>query len=106
MAYFRDKDPRIWIYVLGDPRDGEIRYIGQTSNLRRRLIEHLKMQNSFEMNKWICSLIKDGLKPIIFGIERVSSGRKSNSAERRWVRECLKSGCQLLNRKKMTGGEK
>lgn len=64
------------IYVLLDPRDLRVRYVGVTSQkLNRRLTGHLgdiklKGKNSYKIN-WLKELKILGLKPIIRQIEEV-----------------------------------
>lgn len=58
-----------YIYVLLDPRDNEVRYVGKTSNPKSRLSGHIsecKRESSKHYRaRWIRSLLKDNLKPII-----------------------------------------
>ena len=58
-----------YIYVLLDPRDNEVRYVGKTSNPKSRLSGHIteckKESSKHYRAKWIRSLLKDNLKPII-----------------------------------------
>ncbi len=63
-----------FIYKLIDPRDNQIRYIGKTnqSSINRRLTGHIRssiIRNRTKKEKWINSLIKMELKPIIQVIE-------------------------------------
>lgn len=54
----------IFIYGLFDPRDGSLRYIGKTINLKNRLREHLMEsgENPYK-DRWIGSLKTIGLCP-------------------------------------------
>ena len=58
-----------YIYVLLDPRDNEVRYVGKTSNPKSRLSSHIsecKRETSKHYRaRWIRSLLKDNIKPII-----------------------------------------
>jgi len=55
-----------YIYVLIDPRNNEIRYVGKTiQKLHRRLSRHLNHKNKSHKKSWIDGLKKEGLKPII-----------------------------------------
>lgn len=58
-----------YIYALLDPRDNEVRYIGKTTNPKNRLSGHIteckKEQSTHYRAKWIKSLLKDNLKPLI-----------------------------------------
>jgi hypothetical protein len=58
-----------YIYILIDPRDNTVRYVGKTSNPKYRLSGHIsecKKENILHRRaKWIRNLLKEGLKPII-----------------------------------------
>lgn len=58
---------QIFIYALIDPRNNQIRYIGQTNNIKRRYTKHLTdSRNIKRPNKnhsWIKSLLNLNLKP-------------------------------------------
>ena len=62
---------KYFIYQLIDPNNNEIRYVGQTINIKQRYNRHIS--DSFRKNThlycWIKSLIKDNKKPIIEVIE-------------------------------------
>lgn len=58
-----------YIYLLIDPRDNEVRYVGKTSNPKSRLSGHIteckKETVKHRRSRWIKSLLRDKLKPII-----------------------------------------
>lgn len=58
-----------YIYILIDPRDNEVRYVGKTCNPTYRLSGHIseckKKYISHYRARWIRSLLKDDLIPII-----------------------------------------
>jgi len=61
----------IYIYSLSDEHNN-IRYIGKTTNIKRRLYAHIaesKRSNSRYVLKWVKSLLNRGFKPIINIIE-------------------------------------
>lgn len=62
---------KIYIYKLTDPFTDEIRYVGKTTNLVRRLNSHINRckSNKFHSAVWIKSIINKGKKPIIEIIE-------------------------------------
>jgi len=72
------------IYVLVDPRDQIVRYVGKTRrSLRDRLNGHLADKDS-RRSPWIAELRAIGLRPIIAEIESVPDER-STEAERTWI---------------------
>lgn len=77
----------IKIYGLVDPRNNEIRYVGQTKRkLEVRLSRHMldkPRQNNHKYN-WICSLKKENLKPIIIELETCDD-TNWKERERHWI---------------------
>lgn len=55
------------IYVLIDPRDGKVRYVGKANNVTQRYKAHLNRARKHQIHKknWVESLKREGLKPII-----------------------------------------
>lgn len=61
------KAGKTYIYVLIDPTNEMVRYVGKSDNIDIRLKEHIrkvKIANTHK-NNWILSLLKNDLKPII-----------------------------------------
>lgn len=55
-------------YVLIDPRDGEIKYVGRTVDLKNRFRNHIyeaKKRNRNKRERWIVSLLRKNLHPKI-----------------------------------------
>lgn len=55
-------------YVLIDPRDGKIRYVGQTVDTQNRLRNHIweaKKKNRSHKERWIVSLLRRNMKPVM-----------------------------------------
>lgn len=87
------------IYVLIDPRDGEIRYVGRTvQSLEQRLLQHIQKstKKSHRRAVWIRDLQANGLVPSIEEVESVSI-EDSPEKEKHWTRKLLAEGRQLLN---------
>ena len=61
------------IYVLIDPRNGFVRYVGKANNVSQRYKAHLNRARNHQIHKknWIELLKKEGLKPIIEVIDIV-----------------------------------
>src|SRR6185436_1904636 len=90
----------IIIYCLIDPRDYNIRYVGRTNNLIRRLAEHKTKcytENSiYHTAKWLRKLHKLGLEPIAKILEECSL---ENCHEREifWIARGRLLGWKLTN---------
>ena len=91
----------IYIYSLKNPITNEIRYIGKTGNLHRRLqnhISHSKTLNS-RIGNWIKSLIKENLLPIIDIIE-ICDDSNWEKREIYWIQYYKDLGFNLVNFRK------
>jgi hypothetical protein len=79
-----------YIYSLIDPRDNNIKYIGQTKfSLNKRYLEHLRNSKYYPTKKhnvycWINELKNNNLLPIIKKIETVNT-ELLNEREKYWV---------------------
>lgn len=102
------------IYVLTDPRTGEVRYVGKTQRpLGRRLTYHLrdaKLKNAagdwhytFHAYSWVRSLLNAGVRPDIEEVEVCSTSEALDEAERFYVDYFRSLGFRLTNTK--PGGE-
>lgn len=88
----------ISIYKLVDPETNEIRYIGQTSNIKKRYINHLqgnKYRNTHTTN-WIQSLLNKNLKPIIEIID-ICNIENLDIIEQKYIKEYKEKGNNLTN---------
>lgn len=62
------------IYVLKDPRNDKIRYLGKTiKSLDKRLKEHCNIKNNSRKDNWIKQLKNNNLKPIIELLDEVDN---------------------------------
>lgn len=88
----------VYIYMLADPIDSRIRYVGKTDNLTGRYRSHCSTQNRQDHRaNWLNKLRSLNLKPIMQIIEECD---ETNWVEREtyWIkyyREVL--GCDLVN---------
>jgi hypothetical protein len=91
------------IYVLKDPTDMSVRYVGCTSaDLRQRLSVHIspaaldqRIQNP--RVAWLRSLLRKGLKPIIEAVETVPPNESWQDAEIRTIAMFRSMGESLTN---------
>jgi len=89
------------IYVLRDPRDGRVRYVGKTTKeVQVRLKGHIEksrdLSNRWHVANWIRSLDSFGLKPEIEKIREVAD-EYLDDAERFCIKEFKRLGCDLTN---------
>jgi group I intron endonuclease len=61
------------IYVLIDPNNNQVRYVGKSNNPTKRYYKHCKFTNvKTHKNNWINKLLTEGKKPILCVIDEVS----------------------------------
>lgn len=88
---------KYYIYTLSHPITLEIRYIGKTNNLVKRLWEHVNFKKKSHKTSWIKSLLNEGLKPIISSIEEFEDENKAYLAEIKWITYYKSLGANLIN---------
>lgn len=93
----------IYIYVLSDENDN-IRYVGQTNNIKRRYNYHLSSslnENSDTFNtykdRWIRKLLNGGIKPKIDIIEECNNLKDANFSEKFYIDYLTYLGVKLTN---------
>jgi hypothetical protein len=86
----------VTIYVLRDPRTAEIRYVGATKDVEKRMKEHTSGRcTARNLSAWLSDLEKDGYLPVMEVVE-VIQPMLAGSAEKRWIRHFRKR-CALVN---------
>jgi len=88
------------IYALVDPRTNEIRYVGYTSDQVERLMEHQRpsaLKGNTYKNKWIKSLLKEGVIPQLIVISYHESANLLPQAEIAAIKYHREIGCKLTN---------
>jgi len=93
-----------YIYVLKHPINLEIRYIGQTKDIKRRYNDHINTSKNINNSKyythkscWIRKLISDGYKPLLEVIDQCDSLDESNYLERYYIDKLTNEGLNLTN---------
>jgi len=87
------------IYILIDPMDNQIRYVGKTSqSLGRRLSNHCRTdrRDTSHKGRWIARLVRMGLRPIIQVLQYVDEPFWAQ-AEQYWIGHYRSIGCPLTN---------
>lgn len=103
------KPPHYIIYGLFDPRDGSLRYIGQTRKGLERARDHMrpsvvKDKENPRNSNWILKLKELGLRPEVDIIEEVSSEEGLDESEIFHIAYFRSIGCDLHN--VLDGGNK
>ena len=86
----------VTIYSLTDPRDSLIKYVGKTTNKKRRYTEHLKEIGNYKKVRWINHLKSLGLKPIMHDLDIVER-TEEDFWEIYWIAQIKSWGFKLLN---------
>ena len=86
-----------YIYALIDPRDSRIRYIGKSTNPKKRLGVHLRDSGNCHRVAWIQSLLKVGMVPQLAIMEEVAADADWQERERFWIQMHRSAGCDLTN---------
>ena len=84
------------IYGLVDPFTDEIRYIGQSADPEKRLIDHLYAKNNVAKAQWIFTLRSAGVRPQLVFLELVDSD-EADESECWWILRGRKLGWNLFN---------
>jgi hypothetical protein len=84
------------IYGLVDPETREVRYVGKTTDLRRRLYDHLRATDESYRGRWIRSLLAKGVTPATVILADVPDD-DWQQAERDWIAHFETGGARLTN---------
>ena len=88
-----------YIYSLSDPNTGDVKYIGATNDVNSRFNIHIydSKTNVTYKDRWISSLIKEGLKPILTVLDECPFYFYREKEAEQIVKH-IKSGCVLFNK--------
>ena len=95
-----------YIYILQDPNNMDVRYVGKTTNPKKRFYQHTnkKVQERSRrryLSNWILKLLNRDKKPIMTVIDCTSKDWKE--LEMYWIEQFKNWGFKLVNL--TTGGE-
>lgn len=86
------------VYALGDPRTGEIRYIGIAKNVYSRYAQHLNHPHpNKEKNAWIDEIKVAGVVPTLTILEPDVSENMIYEREKYWIQHYQALGASLTN---------
>lgn len=87
----------VYIYALVDPRTNAIRYIGKSVRPRQRRSNHLQERPTCHRTRWLASLRREGLQPVMLILQRLRDGDDWQSVERDWIAYGRAQGWPLTN---------
>lgn len=87
----------IFIYLLRDPRDNQIRYVGKTDDPQTRYNNHLNEKSRCARVQWIRELRSLGLQPTLDIVEELADDDIWEDREILWIRHYRDMGCNLTN---------
>lgn len=82
------------VYALIDPRDGQIRYIGQSINIKARFGQHKNAKNDLPVSCWTRSLQKNGFNPDLIILQEHYNPIE---IEKYWIDRAKSRNLNLLN---------
>ena len=94
------------IYILIDPRDNTVRYVGMSVNAQFRYYQHLYTGTSQRMKRWISELQLLDMAPLLQIVETINRTEEIphedliaivREREAYWMHKYLYSGAPLLN---------
>lgn len=97
------------VYALIDPRNGDIKYIGITTNPEERQRAHSSIFRPLSGNSkkvdWIEELRQAKLKPIFKPIDQADTNLEARAIERYWILYYRRWGINLLNQEILTNNK-
>ena len=87
---------KVYIYALKDPRDGQIRYVGKTANVSRRLKGHIRDGIISRKRAWLIDLVASGLIPEVEILE-IANTENFSQREAAWIEKVANEGCNITN---------
>jgi predicted GIY-YIG superfamily endonuclease len=89
-----------FIYVLTEPNDGCIRYVGVTTEPEVRLQRHCQpsyLRGTTHKERWINKLLRQGQKPEMLILGEYPSAKEAFEAEIALIKTFKELGCRLTN---------
>ena len=86
----------VYIYIILNPITNEVRYVGKTTNIKRRFYQHLHTKLNSYCSKWIFSLLKQNIIPEFSIIDEVTEDNWQ-FWETYWIAQFKSWGFNLIN---------
>ena len=94
----------IYIYILKNPNTNEIRYVGQTNDLKRRLNKHVTNSRSLKDNRHVSNWIRSLNTVPVMDVVETCDYSVRNEREQYWIDYYKSQGCDLCNSSKGGAG--
>lgn len=86
------------VYALADPRNHQVRYVGMTSDIYERFIQHIRcLGDNEQKNQWIHELKALGFVPLVYTLETMNTIKRAQERERYWINHYVYLGTPLTN---------
>ena len=85
------------VYALGDPRTGEVRYVGIAQDVYKHYTQHLINPHSSRISAWMDEIKVAGIVPTLAVLESDVGEDLIFEREKYWIRYYLDLGASLLN---------
>ena len=72
----KESNRNYYLYTLNDPNTNEIRYVGITCNMKKRLKYHIADKANTKKTRWIKSLVDNKLVPTINELKTTNNVRE------------------------------
>ena len=82
------------VYALLDPDNGDIRYIGQSKDINKRIKRHCQNVTGFPISRWVQKLKRNNKSPDLIIIEEHDNPLL---IEKMWIDRAKAQGVKLLN---------
>jgi hypothetical protein len=92
-----------YIYGLGDPRDGEVRYVGCTVDLLKRHRAHHSTGSGNIVNSWTAELRSRKMSPVLVLLDTTEAPDTPRDLEAAWIDNFIQRGHPLLNQQNRKG---
>ena len=95
--------PKPVIYILGDPRNNAVKYVGYTSNFANRMHYHYRSPTPSRTKiachayPWLLELADLGMLPVSKIVEVIEEGADWEERERHWIAHYKNLNEPLLN---------
>src|SRR5947209_2300308 len=86
------------VYALGDPRTGQVRYVGITRKMYKRYAQHFyEIHQSEQKKAWLEEIKNAGLVPMLTILETDIDESIVREREKYWIQYYLSLGSPLVN---------